>query len=261
MSNYQKKTIYLSKADYDILYANGAKTGTIIKNNITYYYDENAIYMVPSTAEITYSAGTNIQISSSNVISATDNDTKNTAGSSNTSSKLYLIGATSQSSNPVTYSNSSLYATNGSLCCLSIYNPNGTSTSGSGSVGTSSNYWSGVYTDYLYILSDERLKNKIKKIDNSKFNRVILNTPVYDFTFKNDINKTPKIGIMAQDLERELAEDYIYFGDIVDDSEKSGLKDKHQLKENKLIYLLWGALQEQQEEINILKTKISKLED
>ena len=46
----------------------------------------------------------------------TDNDTKNTAGSSNSTSKLYLVGATSQSSTGVTtYSNADVYATNGSL--------------------------------------------------------------------------------------------------------------------------------------------------
>lgn len=38
-------------------------------------------------------------------------DTKNTAGSTNTTSKMYLIGATSQAANPQTYSNSNLYYT------------------------------------------------------------------------------------------------------------------------------------------------------
>ena len=42
-------------------------------------------------------------------------DTKNTAGSTNSNSKLFLIGATSQAANPVTYSNSQIYATNGTL--------------------------------------------------------------------------------------------------------------------------------------------------
>ena len=45
----------------------------------------------------------------------TDTDTKNTAGSTNSSSKLFLIGATSQDANPQTYSNSAIYATNGVL--------------------------------------------------------------------------------------------------------------------------------------------------
>lgn len=42
-------------------------------------------------------------------------DTKNTAGSTNTTSKIYLIGATSQTANPQTYSNANVYATNGEL--------------------------------------------------------------------------------------------------------------------------------------------------
>jgi hypothetical protein len=42
-------------------------------------------------------------------------DTKNTAGSTNSTSKLFLIGATGQSANPQTYSNSGVYATNGDL--------------------------------------------------------------------------------------------------------------------------------------------------
>ena len=44
-----------------------------------------------------------------------NSDTKNTAGSTNSTSKLYLIGATSQAANPQTYSNSKVYATNGEL--------------------------------------------------------------------------------------------------------------------------------------------------
>lgn len=38
-----------------------------------------------------------------------DSDTKNTAGSSNTSSKIFLIGATSQAANPQTYSHDTAY--------------------------------------------------------------------------------------------------------------------------------------------------------
>ena len=47
-------------------------------------------------------------------------DTKNTAGSTNTTSKLYLIGATSQSANPQTYSNASVYTTGGALAADGI---------------------------------------------------------------------------------------------------------------------------------------------
>ena len=47
-------------------------------------------------------------------------DTKNTAGSTNNTGKLYLIGASSQAANPVTYSNSGVY-TQGSA----VYSANG----------------------------------------------------------------------------------------------------------------------------------------
>lgn len=40
---------------------------------------------------------------------ATPTDTKNTAGSTNSTSKLFLIGATSQAANPQTYSRSTAY--------------------------------------------------------------------------------------------------------------------------------------------------------
>lgn len=42
-------------------------------------------------------------------------DTKNTAGSTDTSSKIFLIGATSQAANPQTYSDNEVYVTNGVL--------------------------------------------------------------------------------------------------------------------------------------------------
>ena len=49
-------------------------------------------------------------------ITPTDNDTKNTAGSTDTSSKIFLIGATSQAANPQTYSHDTVFVdTDGAL--------------------------------------------------------------------------------------------------------------------------------------------------
>lgn len=42
-------------------------------------------------------------------------DTKNTAGSTNSTSKLFLVGASTQAANPQTYSNSAVYTQNGKL--------------------------------------------------------------------------------------------------------------------------------------------------
>jgi hypothetical protein len=51
---------------------------------------------------------------------ATPTDTKNTAGSTDTSSKIFLVGATSQAANPQTYSDNEVYATSGVLTTKSI---------------------------------------------------------------------------------------------------------------------------------------------
>lgn len=56
---------------------------------------------------------------------ATPPDTKNTAGSTNTSSKIFLIGATSQAANPQTYSNSGVSVSGSgelSMCTWSVKN-------------------------------------------------------------------------------------------------------------------------------------------
>lgn len=47
-------------------------------------------------------------------------DTKNTSGSTDTSSKIFLIGATSQAANPQTYSDNEVYATSGVLTTKSV---------------------------------------------------------------------------------------------------------------------------------------------
>lgn len=63
--------------------------------------------------QATLVSGTNIKtINSTSLLGSGDittNDTKNTAGSTNTSSKIFLIGATSQASNPQTYSHDTAY--------------------------------------------------------------------------------------------------------------------------------------------------------
>ena len=61
-----------------------------LPNNVTYNFKDSR---VPANAVFT--------------------DTKNTAGSTNSASKLFLVGATSQAANPQTYSNSNVYAING----------------------------------------------------------------------------------------------------------------------------------------------------
>ena len=49
------------------------------------------------------------QVTGITEVAITDNDTKNTAGSTDTSSKIFLVGATSQAANPQTYSHDTAY--------------------------------------------------------------------------------------------------------------------------------------------------------
>lgn len=58
----------------------------------------------------------------------TTQDTKNTAGSTDTSSKIFLIGATSQAANPQTYSDNEVYATSGVLTTKSVQVGGGSAT-------------------------------------------------------------------------------------------------------------------------------------
>ena len=59
---------------------------------------------------------------------ATPPDTKNTAGSTDTSSKIFLVGATSQAANPQTYSDNEVFATSGVLTTKSVQVGGGSAT-------------------------------------------------------------------------------------------------------------------------------------
>ena len=94
-------------------------------------------------------------------------DTKNTAGSTNSSSKLYLIGATSQASNPVTYSNSGVYTQSGAVYASAGF----------------------------YDTSDMRVKDNIESIDVSKADKIRL------VEFDRTDREHHGYGVIAQELE------------------------------------------------------------
>ena len=94
-------------------------------------------------------------------------DTKNTAGSTNSSSKLYLIGATSQASSPVTYSNSGVYTQSGAVYA----------------------------SDGFYDTSDMRVKDNIESIDVSKADKIRL------VEFDRTDREHHGYGVIAQELE------------------------------------------------------------
>lgn len=94
-------------------------------------------------------------------------DTKNTAGSTNRSSKLYLIGATSQATNPVTYSNLGVYTQSGAVYASAGF----------------------------YDTSDMRVKDNIESIDVSKADKIRL------VEFDRTDREHHGYGVIAQELE------------------------------------------------------------
>lgn len=64
---------------------------------------------------------TTYQLNASVPSGAVFTDTKNTAGATNSTSKLYLIGATEQTANPQTYSNGDVYAERGILYSSGVH--------------------------------------------------------------------------------------------------------------------------------------------
>lgn len=94
-------------------------------------------------------------------------DTKNTAGSTNSSSKLYLIGATFQASSPVTYSNSGVYTQSGAVYASAGF----------------------------YDTSDMRVKDNIESIDVSKADKIRL------VEFDRTDREHHGYGVIAQELE------------------------------------------------------------
>lgn len=94
-------------------------------------------------------------------------NTKNTTGSTNSSSKLYLVGATSQASSPVTYSNSGVYTQSGAVYASAGF----------------------------YDTSDMRVKDNIESIDVSKADKIRL------VEFDRIDREHHGYGVIAQELE------------------------------------------------------------
>ena len=117
-------------------------------------------------------------------------DTKNTAGATNSTDRLYLIGATSQGANPQTYSKSSVYIEDdGILVSLQGFE---------GSAITST---AAIYAAYgFFDTSDARVKTNVKEIDASNADKVKL--VEFDRTDKEHHG----YGVIAQELEKVYPE-------------------------------------------------------
>lgn len=115
-----------------------------------------------------------------------DTDTKNTAGSTDTDSKIYLIGATSQSTNPQTYSHVEVFV----------------------------NTDHSIHAAKFYQDSDERLKTFTEDYDVNLND--LKNIKTGRFYWNYDDNKVINSGVSAQTVEA-------YFPELVSENE-DGIK-------------------------------------
>ena len=154
-------------------------------------------------------------------------DTRNTTGTSNSTSKLYLAGGTSQSSTGVqTYSNSAVYTQSGQLYATQMNATNG-----------------------FYETSDATLKNfkdDIKALD------VVSNIPTKYFTWKKDEiakNMDPElhIGTSAQEIQK-------FYPDLVTADEDGILSVDYA----RLSIIALAAIKELKAEVDKLKQQNTK---
>lgn len=107
---------------------------------------------------------------------------------------------------------------------------------------------------YFNATSDIRAKTKVQHASFKAIN-IVKSLPVYTFNYKE--TGSPSIGLIAQDAAK------ISFGSdfsLVNNETASGENgDYMTIKESKLIYVLWKAIQEQQEQINYLTSLVKDL--
>lgn len=107
---------------------------------------------------------------------------------------------------------------------------------------------------YFNATSDIRAKTKVQHASFKALN-IVKSLPVYTFNYKE--TGSPAIGLIAQDAAK------ISFGSdfsLINNETASGENgDYMTIKESKLIYILWKAIQEQQEQINYLTSLVKDL--
>lgn len=112
-----------------------------------------------------------------------------------------------------------------------------------------------IHAPYFNTTSDIRAKKDISK---STFaaRDIVKALPIYNYTLKEDNQKT--IGIMAQDALDINLGDF----ELVKNKEATGKDgDYMAIKESKLVYVAWKAIQEQEEIIEKQQQEIDELKD
>lgn len=105
--------------------------------------------------------------------------------------------------------------------------------------------------------SDKRAKTNIKRLDQEKALDIVNKLPVYSFNYKKD--NTPSIGVLAQ--EAAVYDGAIPNFSLINNEQATGENGDYQtIKESKLVYILWAAIQEQSRQINQLKSQLKELQ-
>lgn len=106
---------------------------------------------------------------------------------------------------------------------------------------------------YFNATSDRRAKTDIEYLQKPVLN-LVKQTPICTFTYKD--SNTSSLGILAQDLQ-----DVDLNGvSLVDNRQATGENgDYMTIRESKLVYVLWKAVQEQQKQIEHLQFQLSQL--
>ena len=166
-------------------------------------------------------ASININGTATALYAPTNTDTKNTTGTDNSLSKLFLVGGQFQSSDGVvTYSNANVYTRSGQLYATQMNATNG-----------------------FFETSDARLKNfkdDIKALD------VVSEIPTKYFTWKSDESKTEHIGTSAQEIQK-------LYPDLVTENEDGVLSVDYA----RLSIIALAAIKELKAQIDELKSKIN----
>lgn len=105
---------------------------------------------------------------------------------------------------------------------------------------------------YFNAVSDRRAKTNIEPLKTSALS-VIKSLPIYTFNY---INKPEElsIGLIAQEAAEHFLDDF----NMVDNIDASGRGyDLMQMKESKLVYVLWKAVQELSAEVESLKEQLN----
>lgn len=170
-----------------------------------------------------------IGVSSTKVTNATNADNAtaaNTLKTATTASTIYLCGTTSTVANTAKqfYNSGAVYITNGSQLNATDFN----------------------------VPSDRRLKKDIRDVGHKQVRELVEGVSVKLYSYKKAPERTT-IGLIAQDIKsvNAVLGDLLVFTDL--DTGKLGVH------ENKLVYVLWDYVQQQQKVIESLSRKVEEL--